>query len=313
LSSIDTVTVQSLEHLAPGVSSNDKDLVEDLMERGVLFPTQSDECIRQELLDNICSFSGLIPSLQTFFDMLKYIEPTCDALKKLLGKNMKRTVRSSLQGLFWAPAQACVQMTESDDAVISTEINSDECFMIAYTELWAFCSRHFDGLTSFTPLKEIHGPKPIAKGPNPVAWQHLARFAISRGFKIPNAEALVEAGEECYSQLALEYLHKVHPTKTAFSTEEIENVVTRSRLPSELDGSAVVLPDTEPLSRERRSGRPFQDDLVKEKSVLFFPRMFCKPVWEDVTLTYVRQDLYSHIFNPLRLEVSTLYKHETQH
>jgi hypothetical protein len=90
-STVDSKTVQYLELLAPS-SPSDKALVEDLMKRGVLFPSQSSPQIRQTLLDNIYAFSGVIPSLRTFFETLKYLEPTCKALKKLLDTRLKTTI-----------------------------------------------------------------------------------------------------------------------------------------------------------------------------------------------------------------------------
>lgn len=92
-SAVDAVTVQSLELLAPKHSMIDKSLVIDLMECGKIFPSQDDSEIRKILLENICEFSGVIPSLWTFFETLKYLEPLCEALRHLLGRQMKRTIQ----------------------------------------------------------------------------------------------------------------------------------------------------------------------------------------------------------------------------
>jgi hypothetical protein len=92
-SAVDAVTVKSLELLAPKYSDIDKSLVIDLMERGVIFPSQNERGIRKTLLENICDFPGVIPSLWTFFETLKYLEPLCEALRRLLGEQMKRTIR----------------------------------------------------------------------------------------------------------------------------------------------------------------------------------------------------------------------------
>jgi hypothetical protein len=224
-SAVDAVTVQSLELLAPKHSEIDRSLVVDLMERGEIFSSQKDEGIRRTLADNICAFSGVIPSLWTFFEALKYLEPLCEALRQLLGKHMKRTIRSSLMGLFFAPSKNMVQLTETEDVEIKCALSQQDARTIAYTELWAFCSRHFDGLTAFTPRKETGDLKPLVKGPNPVVWQHLAEFAISRGFQIPYAEALVAREEQVYLQLALEYLHKAKPTCSQFTSNDIQRVL----------------------------------------------------------------------------------------
>ena len=167
-SAVDADTVQSLELLAPKHSDIDKSLVIVLMERGKIFPSQNDRGIRTTLLENLCDFPGVIPSLWTFFETLKYLEPLCEALRQLLGEQMKRTIRSSFMGLFFAPSKTMVQLTETEDVEIKVGLSQQDAMMIAYTELWAFCSRHFDGLTASTPRKETGGLKPQVKGPNPV-------------------------------------------------------------------------------------------------------------------------------------------------
>ncbi|KAF1935627.1 hypothetical protein EJ02DRAFT_484202 [Clathrospora elynae] len=122
-SAVDAVTVQSLELLAPKHSDIDKSLVIDLMERGEIFPSQNDRGIRKTLVENICAFPGVIPSLWTFFETLKYLEPLCEALRQLLGEQMKGTIRSSLKGLFFAPSKNMVQLTETQDVEIKVALS----------------------------------------------------------------------------------------------------------------------------------------------------------------------------------------------
>ncbi|KAF1934756.1 hypothetical protein EJ02DRAFT_489096 [Clathrospora elynae] len=132
---VDAVTVHSLELLAPKHSDIDKSLVIDLMERGEIFPSQNDCGIRKTLVENICDFPGVIPSLWTFFKTLKYLEPLCKALRQLLGEQMKRTIRSSLTGLFFAPSKNMVQLNETEDVEIKVGLSQQDAMMVAYTEL----------------------------------------------------------------------------------------------------------------------------------------------------------------------------------
>jgi hypothetical protein len=301
---VDSITVHNIELLAPKYSPIDKELVEDLMSRGVLFPSQSDARVRQSLLNNICTFSGLIPSLRTFFEMLKYIEPTCEALRKLLDTRLKSTIRSSLRGLFFEPEQLYVQVSERKQVEVLSTLSSRDQFLVAYADLWAHCSRHFDELTASTPLKDPNESKPVSKGPNPVSWNQLARFALSRGFRIPNAQNLVDEGEKCYFELALDYLHKVDPTCNSFTAHQIQKVVMNS-LPAHWDDSnGTELADTKYLPPERRSGRPFESDLMREKQILFIPRLYDASPCQEATLTFVRQDLFSRLFLHPPLQVS---------
>ncbi|KAF1840100.1 uncharacterized protein K460DRAFT_399124 [Cucurbitaria berberidis CBS 394.84] len=300
---VDTATVQNLELLVPKYSDIDKESVVDLMERRVIFPSQVDQRIRKNLVDNICAFPGAIPSLRTFFEMLKYLEPICEALRQLLGENLKNTIRSSLMGRFFAPAKTLVQASETEDVEIKPTINKETKAMIAYTELWAFCGRHSDGLTAFTPRKEVSGAKPRVNGPNPVIWQHLARFAISRGFRIPHAEALVEKEGDFQSQLALEYLQKANPTTPRFSSAHVQQVLVASQVEDTARSSDRFDTDTEHMNIDRRSGRPFARVFAKDKEILFFPRIYDTTPCKHASLSLMRHDLYSRIFGRFEFQI----------
>ncbi|KAF2850624.1 hypothetical protein T440DRAFT_529962 [Plenodomus tracheiphilus IPT5] len=302
-SAVDAVTVQSLELRAPKHSDSDKSLVIDLMERREIFPSQNDRNIREILVENICDFPGVIPSLWTFFETLKYLEPLCEALRQLLGAQMKCTIRSSLTGLFFAPRNNMVQLNETEDIEIKVPLSQRDAMMVAYTELWAFCSRHFDGLTASTPRKETGGPKPHVKGPNPVAWQHLAKFALSRGFQITHAQALVAKEEQYHSQLALDYLRKAKPMCSDFSSAHIQRVLTVVRSDESLRAGELI-PQLPHLSLDRRSGRPFERDFTQEKKIMFFSQLYSGLPCNDLNLRLLRHDLFSCIFVSIELQTT---------
>jgi hypothetical protein len=301
-SAVDTITVQSLELLAPKHSEIDKSLVINLMERGDIFSSQNDRGIRKILVENICDFPSVIPSLWTFFETLKYLEPLCEALRQLLGKQMKRTIRSSLTGLFFAPSKNMVQLNETEDVEIKVELSQQEAMMVAYTELWAFCTRHSDGLTASTPRKEIGGLKPHVKGPNPVAWQHLAKLAVSRGFQIIHAQSLVAKEEQYHLQLALDYLRKAKPMCPNFSSDHIQRVLAAVRS-DKSPKTHEPTPELRRLSVDRRSGRPFERDFTREKEMMFLPQLYSGPPCEELNLRLLRRDLFSCIFVSLELQV----------
>jgi hypothetical protein len=108
------------------------------------------------------------------------------------------------------------------------------------------------------------------KGPNPVAWQHLAKFAISQGFQIQHAQALVAKEELYYSQLALEYLRKANLICSNFSSDHIQRVLIAVRSDESAKTCEPVL-KLPYLSVDRRSSRPFKHNLTKEKEIIFFP------------------------------------------
>lgn len=299
---IDAATVEKLESLAPSHSEIDRDLVKTMMQKQELFPSQHDHTARRALADNICSYPCLIPSLRTFFETLKYLEPICEALRKLLGGKIKRTIRTSFQGCYFAPERIIVQTSGTKDMELTTTLSKEEAAHVAYVELWAFCARHFDDLTTFTPRMECKGTKPQVKGPNPVVWQRLARFTMSRGFMTPRAKELSE--DTCDSQLALDYLRKANPLSITFSAALVEKVVTASRPEAIVDDESSA-PDDSFITVDRRSGRPYEFDLARDKKTLFFANICISQSSNNVSLNFVRRDLFSCIFGPFHFEVSS--------
>jgi hypothetical protein len=299
-SRVDTATVERLELLAPRHSIIDRELVLSMMRNRELFSSEPNDDIRKKMLDNICNHSGIIPSIWTFFETLKYLEPICEALKKLIGGKIKQSIRASLKGCYFAPAKTVVQVSGSRDMELDTDLNIAQVASIPYVELWAFCARHFDDLTTFTPKMECGGNKPLVKGPNPVVWQKLARFAISRGFLTLRAKELSQ--DDSHSQLAMAYLRKANPLIADFSTAQVQKVVAASQPDASVDDNDLN-PDDEFVKVERRSGRPYELDLAKDKRSLFFAHLYDSQTPGKVNLNFVRRDLFSCLFADLRLPV----------
>lgn len=301
---VDDVTAEKLEGLCPKYSTSDKDYVRELMENHTIFPSVLDESLRQVLLPNIISISTLIPSLRTFFETLKYLEPLCEILKRLIGNKMKGTIRASLLGCFFPPEKIMVQKSKSHDVELKTQPDKAKVADIAYLQLWAFCGRHFDDLTTFTPRKENGKDKPVIKEPNPVLWQRLARFALDLGFRTSEVERL--AIQDSCSKLAIDYLTKANPLSANFSTSQIERVVLAG---SGLPGLVEELPEFNltQLDVERRFGRPFEPDLEEDKRRLFVPIICQDQDSPVVNLQFIRRDLFLCIFGPFRFNVCALH------
>ncbi|KAF2650673.1 hypothetical protein K491DRAFT_666825 [Lophiostoma macrostomum CBS 122681] len=299
-SAVDDVTADELEGLCPKYSASDRDYVSGLMQGGVIFPLVVDESLRRALLANICGVSSLIPSLWTFFETLKYLEPVCDILKRLIGNKMKGTIRRSLLGLFFPPERIRMQKSESHDMEWRAQSDQVQAAEIAYMELWAVCGRHFDGLTTFTPKKENGKGKPAIKEPNPVLWQCIARFALARGFRIPAAEQL--AAQDSRSHLAIDYLRKANPLLVDFSAAQIQTAVLAGST-TDVSAEKEWQPSTTQLDVERRFGRPFASDLEVDKRSLFVPTIYRDQDPTAVNLLFVRRDLFRCIFGLFRFQV----------
>jgi hypothetical protein len=299
-SAVDAATVENLESLAPKHSAIDKTLVLDLMDRKILFPSQIEPHVRRELADNICASEGLIPSLWTFFETLKYIEPICEALRKLVGSNMKRTIRSSFMAHYFPPDKRNIQVANFREAKITSEFSQEAVAQISYVEMWAFCARNFNKLTSFTPKKESGESKPVVEGPNPVLWKYLATFSLSRGFMTKRAQDLSKS--DPHTELALEYLRKSSPLFLSSCSQKVQEIVRASQAledPPQLQTPVAF----NYIERERRNGRPYENDLHMDQQNLYLPNIYNNEEPAEANWTLIRRDLFNSLFGNLSIQV----------
>lgn len=297
---VDSSTVEKLEFLAPGSSMVDKDLIHDFIVTREIFPSVTDDGLRRRLESNLMAVPGAIPSLFTFFETLKYVEPICEVFKRLLGSRLKRTIRSSMMSHYFPPGKIMVQATETSDLHLAEVNDKKHGAFISYMELWAFCGRYFDGLTTWTPKKELREAKPLVKGPNPVLWQHFAKLVLDRGFQIEYAKELAEGDSQ--SQLAIEYLRKANPATKGFASEHVQRVV-EACLTQPDQFSDILDADDQYIAKDRRGGRPYERDHAKDKTILFLPYVCCNQTSEEFTMRTLRSDMFRQIFGSIIVSV----------
>ncbi|PVH95424.1 hypothetical protein DM02DRAFT_690214, partial [Periconia macrospinosa] len=293
---VNKLTVEKLELLCPKYSQLDRKTISQLMKDNVLFPSVRDAEVRRMLFANICSLPTLIPSLRTFFETLKYLEPICEIMKQLLGKKTKDTIRKSLFGSFRLPERMIVQVMENNYMELKVLPSKKEAAKLAYIQLWAFCARHFNTLTSCTPRKESDRKKPSIQGPNPVLRQRLAKFAYDLGFRNSALEQLME--DDSIQQLTRAYLEKANPPCAAITDENIQAVINTSYVEQTTEESETF---DEELDVYRRCGRPYERDLADDRHHLFCTKIFTASSAERVNLLFVRQDLFKILFGRFQL------------
>ncbi|CAI6337035.1 unnamed protein product [Periconia digitata] len=299
---VNALTVEKLELLCPKYSQSDKKTILQLMEENVLFPSVRDAEVRRKLFMNICSSPVLIPSLRTFFETLKYLEPICEAMKQLIGKKTRGTIRQNLADSFRLPERMIVQSMENCYMELKVVPPKAIAGQLAYIQLWAFCARHFNTLTPSTPRKESNRSKPSIQGPNPVLCQRLAKFAFDLGFRTSAVERLMD--DDSAQQLARGYLEKANPLCVDFTAEHIQAIVNIAQAQSQTSEVSETI-DVE-LDVYRRCGRPYELDLADDKRDLFYTKIYSASSAERINLLFVRQDMFKSLFGEFQISESDL-------
>ncbi|KAJ6201926.1 hypothetical protein J3E72DRAFT_180998 [Bipolaris maydis] len=299
---VDSRTVSMLEMLAPSVSTRDAARARQLMLDGCIFPQLEDIHARNEILNRIQSQKCMIPSLRTFFEDQKYLEPCSKILKQLLGVKSKRPIWKEFKANYWEhESKIKVQISETKNLPLPGLLGKKERAKLGYLQLWMFCFRHWPEMTSFTPrlesglkitdeadMRNIEvRPKSARRDHNPALWQRLACLAMQVGFETSNICKL--AGEDAEMVQAKQFLNSARPeweSNRSDCERKIADILKSMQGTSSQKPQTPIWVDDGVMSwpREKRCGKPHEADHEHDKSVMF-ATMFYHPLQSSQTIT----------------------------
>ncbi|KAK5093233.1 hypothetical protein LTR70_004876 [Exophiala xenobiotica] len=166
---VDSYTVRTLQGRAPYMSLADRNFITDKFKQGLLFSGVKDTAQRETLQSDCIHIQRIIPSLYTFMEDSKWIEPSCHILRKLTPFS-RLNVRKALSDCF---------------LTMDTTPNGTR-FTVAYRKLWLFTLRHFADLDTLQPRLESRNGTVLQRDSSGVMWKVFTRYAVRLGFRIPN-------------------------------------------------------------------------------------------------------------------------------
>lgn len=306
---VDDATVKGLEGLVPQHSTSDAACVQIRMQEKAIFPNVHSG--RDELQKKILRIPHMVPSLLTFFESLKYLEPCAKIMRSLIPTKPKKSIRASLWGSYFKPTNVLVEYAENDKRqhrLLSLEMAR----ATAYLQLWLFALRNFPEMTNVAPRKQANTEKPAVVEPSPVIWKAFAVLAKDLGFRTSAIEALLQ--NNALRQLAVQLVGQCGYTVDAEShlVDELAAVLARghnthgiARSPAE-----AVLLGHRPTPPEKRYGRPFADDHRDDRQSLFLPCLYGRePLSQghDVTTLFCKRDMLVNFLGLACLPSSTTF------
>lgn len=302
---LDEYTVHELELLAPAMSVSDQRKVEDLFYRGLVFSSVTDRVKRETLLQSVLTQRCLIPSLRTFFENQKYLEPCSIILKSLLDDSDKRSIWQSFRANFFPPDTVQLQVNEGslefEDLPLAKGSNTEITCKLGYIQLWLFCFRHFPEMTAIKPRLEMRTGQQTQPQPTMAALlPKLARLAVTLGFRTDKAVSL--ANEDSDLLVAEQFLRSSIPDLTINISKHvvyIKHVLAEIRASSDYLPTAMCSEFTasQPLLKERRCGRPFEQDHIQDCETLFVPLLYAKvESGAEFSSLYAKYDIFKAFF-----------------
>jgi len=255
-------------------SSEDYHFVENCMQDGILFPTVMDRQQRLGIFRRLSVIPYLIPSLYTFIEDTKHIEPSAKIMKRLLPPRFKGSVRQAFGRLHTGQTQIMEQRSETVFRPFSH--SAKECFQVAYQQLWLFAMRRSSEMTGIQPRKDAGRPMKIITGGAEEWWHRFGELASKGGFGSAQIHHLCTQNPE--EKMIRDFLHQARPSDVYQFDETVFNseVQRISRSLSDVQPRDIHRPAAEFSSDAQRSlklsercGRPFYQSFLLDRKVLF--------------------------------------------
>lgn len=289
---VDVSSVEQLQGLAPYHSTVDAKTISDMISTDKIFKRVTDERERASILAKLLSIRNMIPSLFTFFEDIKYLEPCAKVLKALLTPGTKKSVSRGLTGSFFQQEKVLIEHG-SKDLRIHSMVASGVAHALACQQLWLFAFRNFPLMTNFTTRKELDKDKPAAVEPSPCVWQEFAELASLIGFKTPAVDELRsrDSTKLIVAQLFERFTDpsSVEDSKAAEDIAAILGSLHRRKEPGEQPNFT----NSDQLPILKRCGRPFEDDHRADRSCLYLPHVYRNPpIGANITTFYRKWNMF---------------------
>lgn len=289
-------TVNSIHLMAPGSSEKDAILMRGMVLSGKAFGEFTEE-ERSDIWSRMSLFRGIIPSLYTFFEDFKYLEACSHCLRKIIGTPLM-SIRNTLKHSFTPmPAiEKSFPIQKSEKSFVQLSLTRDQCFDMAYRQLWLFAMRHYLSMPRATGDNDKLLAKPGSIKADSKTLNDLAGLASRLGFRsIEIEEALAKSPDR---QIALSALLEARkPNEFKYPDSQLESLVSRvvecfSCAIERSDEPSIILADSLVEARVR-CGMPQLRTHSQDKAHLFVPEVHCEQnLSPHITTLFVRQCVY---------------------
>ncbi|KAF4763054.1 hypothetical protein N7455_003820 [Penicillium solitum] len=305
---VDPHTVETLQLLAPGVSSKDRTTVKGLVHSGEVFSnfTASE---RTSIWKRLKRTEGIIPSLYTFFKDLWYLESCANCIKRLIIPSRSfPTIRGATRAAFLSfdstHTQFLIQTSEA--GFRSYSHSQGDPAELGYRQLWLYAMRHYPKLSK-KPQKKNPTAKPNCEVVEPMILYEMAVLAKRLGFQSPQIEQLIQQSPD--RQIAQDALLRARrPDRYRYNREEIESLINKV---TECFLRAVLLDHKLPVQfvggreskKESRCGHPQTEAQLQDCQFLFIDQLHGDSLQRErkATSTLVRRSVYFTFFSKLSM------------
>jgi hypothetical protein len=305
--------------MAPMHSSRDKSTITAAMEAGELFPNVRDRVQRASVLDRIMRTRGRIPSLFSFFEDTKYLEPCAIIMKKLLPHGVSHSVERAFRKRFVRyrrDGRASVEARK--DTWIEVAATPRQALRVAYLSLWLFTMREFPLMHKLNPRKDPGKMTPQYKLREDL-WPIFARLASHLGFDSP--EIVRFKSQDPFERVVKAFLHTTTPQdeydiEPAAMRVEVQRIcqylssVPRRPLRARTPPLVTDRPEQPPA---HRCGPPFNLHYVENRPYLYLQYIYSdqgEDIGSHLSRFGIERDIFQAFFGDLPFDAELLWPSE---
>ncbi|KAF4446547.1 Intracellular protein transport protein USO1 [Fusarium austroafricanum] len=280
---VDRQTIELLQLRAPGYSSHDASVVSKNFREGTIFSAIRHQGTRKSIWRNLQSLPCLIPSLYSFFEDLKYLQPPAKVVRQLVAPS-KNSTREAMWRIFTAhgmPENQWLLQTGDGEADYQwLQGSSSDQFEFGYQQIWLYAWRYWAELVPECPRKEEGEATPISQRPDPRRWREIARLAARLGFESDEIDGFLSLDPD--REIAKEALLKARsPEQFGYDDSAFESYVTEvcrifnlaKEIPAADSKPCLLIPGCGE-SLARRCGRVYDNAYKADRKYLFLSHLY---------------------------------------
>ncbi|KAK6437814.1 hypothetical protein LTR95_005989 [Oleoguttula sp. CCFEE 5521] len=303
------MTVERIQALAPAHSSRDAAQIQKLIANKSIFAGLPDEHARQTIAGNLASLPLMIPSLYTFFEDIKFLEPCAKAMRSLLPSKTCLGTGSSIMNAWKGNyfhtlgTTTCLVEYAKCDTRLESIATKDMAFALKYCQLWLFALRNFQHITNTATRKDRDRDKPVVLQPSPTIHHAFGRLATDLGFRVLEDISLHSEHHHAAAVSQFCQQHGYDMQSQPHVTDTLLAAVAKLRNVRQAVGVGNFSGE-HPLTLAQRCGRPFEGDHERDSPCMFLPQMHSKPISQaaNISTFYRKWNMFRAFFGTLITE-----------
>lgn len=282
-----------MEGRSPSWSEDDRTHIQNLFTSGVAFSNITDPEDREMLCERVIETQTIIPSLHTFHEDCKYLEPLAKLVRGLLDPKYRGSVQAGMERCYRPPSDNNFSI-QTSEAHRQEHGPSNYGFWSAYRQVFLAAMRHFFPLVAgFTPLK-MHKVPPntlnVSMQDSGQLYSQFVQLAMSVGFSV---HQLSIGLPEWHRFLEPARQHQPMPSAPS-ATHPAQS--TYPSLTTDIEGK---------WSLATRCGMPDGTSFFLDREYLYLDNIYMRasdPARRNLTSFAVKRDIFLAFFPPFSEE-----------